>query len=26
LWSATGLTWLDLDAACAETEAADQPA
>jgi hypothetical protein len=26
LWSATGLTWLDLDAACAETEAANQPA
>ena len=26
LWSATGLTWLDLDAACAETEAARQPA
>jgi hypothetical protein len=22
LWSATALTWLDLDAACAETEAA----
>jgi hypothetical protein len=26
LWSATGLTWLDLDAACAETKAARQPA
>ncbi len=26
LWSATGLAWLDLDAACAETEAARQPA
>jgi hypothetical protein len=24
LWSATGLTWLDLEAACAETEAARQ--
>jgi hypothetical protein len=26
LWSATGLTWPDLVAACAETEAARQPA
>jgi hypothetical protein len=26
LWSATGLTWHDLEAACAETEAARQPA
>ena len=26
LWSATGLTWADLEAACSETEAARQPA
>ena len=26
LWSATGLDWSDLEAACAETEAARQPA
>ncbi|HEX4538831.1 MAG TPA: hypothetical protein VH112_01180 [Acidimicrobiales bacterium] len=26
LWSATGLTWPDIDAACTQTETARQPA
>ena len=26
LWSASGLTWADIEATCAETEAARQPA